>query len=128
MNEKEVRVSELSGAALDWAVAIAVKHASVEVDLLVKDGGTTGVCIFSCGVLNEWLPSTDWSQGGPLIDAHDIDVWGECGFFCAHYVVENKAIVIGKGSTRLIAACRAIVSAKLGDTVSVPVELLEVFK
>lgn len=84
--------------------------------------------------------STDWSQGGPLI--------GECltglarmgGEWCA-FALEGKAAQIfaivegyfdvdaadadGAGDTELIATCRAVVAAKLGDVVQVPAELLE---
>ena len=108
------------------------------IGLLLKKGRKTR--IYLCPIMDEykvaatvpggdlesaWMPSIDWGQGGPLIDSDDIDIWGDCGFFCAHLAIENKAIVMCKGTTRLIAACRAIVAAKLGAVVSVPEELCQ---
>ncbi len=126
----EVKTSELSGAALDWAVA------------KVEGQQYSRICHFDGDVNATYLEtldySTDWSQGGPLIDKFcsrlssngdrsgpdpetgnhydDPSPWSACAGFTAGY---------GQGKTALIAACRAIVAAHLGDTVSVPAELVQ---
>lgn len=115
MKEKfvEVKTAELVGAALDWAVA--------EADGLRPYTHKGGFWVLD-GKINAPLPkfSTDWAQGGPL--------WDEWATSMEHYDGWLVAVVGGdaQGHTKLIALCRAIVSAKLGDVVQVPVELVGV--
>lgn len=110
-----IKTRELEGAALDWAVAKTVCPACFGEDWMR-------------GWLSRGSPSTDWSQGGPLINERKVRVdptpsltsglkgWqAECW----------DTYGIGRGPTALIAACRAIVAAELGDSVDVPDELLE---
>jgi hypothetical protein len=115
-----MKTSELEGAALDWAVAL-IEHPEwkeqgfLEVfphDLSFEDGAAHIT----------YTPSTDWSQGGPIIEREKIalylngdDGWtGEDGWKRA------------TGPTPLIAAMRCYVAMKLGDEVEIPVELMEV--
>ncbi|WP_367863163.1 phage protein NinX family protein [Pseudomonas guariconensis] len=71
-------------------------------------------------------PHEDWALGGLLIEKNMVslhcpqstdDVW-------AAWVITDKGEFCQPGDTALVAACRAIVSAKLGDTVQVPKELM----
>lgn len=89
--------------------------------------------------LDRYSPSTIWSQGGPLIDKYQIRFYGvqylkgrgrgdyigaTIGF--AQTVSGENAqewADVGIGTAHLVAACRAIVAAKLGDEVEVPEEL-----
>jgi len=84
--------------------------------LLQRDGATY------------YRPSADWSQGGPLIDLYQVSVVGiENTIFHATAFYDGKTFCLcakGEGPTRLVAAMRAIVSLKLGDTVEVPAELV----
>ncbi|MDH0335133.1 phage protein NinX family protein [Metapseudomonas otitidis] len=113
-----LRTCDLIGAALDWAVAKAVTYVDY----------------------HGWSPSTDWSQGGPLIAQHRISFNHYCVggtnddgslkqalYACIGYARTYN----GKNAEKraepeeyLIAACRAIVSAHLGDSVDVPAELV----
>ena len=76
-----------------------------------------------------WSPSTDWSQGGELIQRYGCDLiyiapanaW-EAN--CWDDRVPMPGLHNQEGETPLIAAMRAIVSAKLGDEVEVPDEML----
>lgn len=68
-----------------------------------------------------WYPSTDWSQGGPIIERD--------GFVLA-FVSTAKSWVCHKriskqyhGPTPLIAAMRCYVASKLGDDIDIPEEL-----
>lgn len=112
MKEKfvEVKTSELVGPALDWAVA--------EADGLRPYPHKGGFWVLD-GKANAPLPkfSTNWAQGGPL--------WDERATSMEYYDGWLVAVVGGdaRGPTKLIALCRAIVAAKLGDVVPVPVEL-----
>jgi len=103
-----MKTAELSGTALDWAVAKCECVDEDECLYVVKKDG--------------WKPSTDWSQGGPIIEREKIalylngdDEWSaEDGW--------KRAL----GETPLIAAMRCYVAIKLGDEVDIPSELLEV--
>lgn len=109
----KVKTSELEGIALNWAVAGLVhterwRHEKYEGGLFASMHGYT--------------PSTDWSQCGPLIEEYKIITDPPDGMFpswCAWLGIDA-----GDGPTALIAICRAIVSAKLGDTVDIPDELV----
>lgn len=115
----EIKTAELTGAALDWAVA---KAEGVEISL----SGAHPHAVVDGRLVGYYAPSSKWNQGGPLIEKYKLDIGAP---------LENKngpwnaatewAHPMGyKGDTPLIAACRAIVASVLGDTVSVPKELL----
>ena len=112
--------SELTGAALDWAVA--------KCEGSVNNNGR----VLS---LTSWAPSTDWTQGGPIIerekftlmydndwkyDPTDPEDNGE------RWMADNGDLYYNPcqyGATPLIAAMRFYVASKLGDEVDVPKEL-----
>lgn len=148
-----LRTCDLIGAALDWAVAqVCVAEGSVSIDpqdaqsglpYLTFDAG--GPSIWGAGreqrgTVNRetgkpWVfhgpggrfePSADWSQCGPLIERND---WALPHRATARYHLgKYESCTPGgfphNGDTPLIAACRAIVSAHLGDSVEVPAELV----
>lgn len=67
-------------------------------------------------------PSTDWAQGGPIIEREHIGTY--------HFVLPEDGWAasvfddpIYVGPTPLIAAMRCYVASKLGDEVEVPEEL-----
>jgi hypothetical protein len=116
-NMKTIKTAELTGAALDWAVS---KCEGVDVTHLYAWDYSR----------NKY--STDWSQGGPIIE--------RLGFsrivtnISEGYTVSKKLVTLtdddeficwvhGVGPTILIAAMRCYVASKLGDTVEVPKEL-----
>ena len=107
----DVAVKDLSGAALDWAVA-QVEGKQVTP---LKTGLIFGV---ECG--HPCRYSTDWSQGGPLLHKYKACFAAyDYGYLCllAHNDLHHGQ---GKGPDHLTAACRAIVAAILGDIVKVP--------
>lgn len=122
------KTSELEGVALDYAVAVAieadfeVKANYVEINHLVDrlDGSRARVW-------EAFKPSTDWSQGGPLIDKHKVDL-APClsGNWKADSMAVFSSAPAVSGSTPLIAACRAVVTANLGYEVEVPEEMTSV--
>lgn len=103
----EVKTAELIGPALDFSAAKA-------------EG-------LNCKVIKL---STDWSQAGQLIDKYGISLVPPCG---AHndwdaYIYDSIGNTVGSAErceTALIAICRAVVAAQLGDTVQVPAELIQ---
>lgn len=105
-----MKTSELTGAALDWAVATCEKW---RLDL-VPEGS--------------YSPSTDWAQGGPLIErikGFQFKQWLESHpeSCCEAHIHNYEGDWIQFGPTPLIAAMRCYVASKLGDTVDVPEEL-----
>lgn len=146
----KVKTSELIGTVLDWAVATCEGWSEWEFD---ED---EGYAARSPAGEHGWLKlsafafSTDWSQGGPIIEREGITVircdndYGtdERGFcnsvpipvWCAttgHHTIyesrEGKEIytdALDYGPSPLIAAMRCYVAAKLGEEVEVPEELL----
>ncbi|WKW34377.1 DUF2591 domain-containing protein [Pseudomonas viridiflava] len=128
----EVKTEELSGEALNWAVAIAEKLTAFVAP--PQYGNPHLVCVmgdyFSRGGYR-YSPSTDWSQIGPLIAKHRIDLTFDRDGLVFAYLCDQDGLELPSsnkweafGETHLIAACRAIVASVLGETVSVPTELL----
>ena len=124
-----MQTNELTGAALDWAVATA-EGLPKAVDSSGLDGPVI-VCGFEQEMLHsqhrkgqEWKayrPSTNWAQGGPIIEREYIEL---------HTYSENDDGIVTwrandfmDGPTPLIAAMRCYVASTLGDTVDVPKEL-----
>lgn len=109
---KTIKVSELTGAALDWAVA--------------KRAGE-----YLAGYAVDWRNnrankySANWAKGGPIIERERISLVG-VGIVNWKASI-NKADMYTAtqyGDTPLIAAMRCYVASKLGDTVAVPKDLI----
>lgn len=130
MNMIKIAVSGLTGAALDWAVA-QVEGVNTIMLSPRKDEQRKPFALFGSMALSiggddaeySYSPSRCWHCGGPLIDKYRASIVysdDECDP-CA-WTDDTAA---WSATTPLIAACRAIVAAKLGVTVEVPVGLLE---
>lgn len=125
----EVRVSNLIGAPLDWAVA---KVESVETSWrygreLVQVHDRGGIKLIE-SIRSIYSPSADWSQGGPLVDKHHGGLHYEAHLADANFRYSSGPGRSGfwcYGPTALIAFCRGLVKAKLGGTVQVPKELIQ---
>ena len=88
--------AELTGAALDWAVA-------------------------KCEGEPVYSYSTNWLFGGPIIEREQIGVFPvETGWVAEQNIFSG---CVTSGQTPLIAAMRCYVASKLGDDVEVPNEL-----
>ena len=102
-----MKTSELIGPALDWAVAKCEGYANDEIS-------------------DTWNYSTDWAQGGPIIEREEIDIYcyespkSGCGWWVAEITGKRAK---AKGHTPLIAAMRCYVASKLGDEIEIPEEL-----
>jgi len=109
-----VKVSELQGAALDWAVAKCI-HLINGDDLDI-------------GFIKEYAytPSTNWAQGGPIIEQERISVEPCFDWQWVATLTEGPNIAFEEeGPTPLIAAMRCHVANKMGDEIEVPDELME---
>jgi len=126
----EVKTAELSGPSLRWAVAQAE---GLEVTIHPPAYGN-GHRLAVNGKTEAYRPDTDWGQGGPLLDRHCKSfgcvqdgrdgTWRAFGYGKGEAFDPNRTMRLASGPSILVAACRAIVAAKLGDTVAVPAELL----
>lgn len=118
----KIKTSDLTGTALDWAVGYIMGE-----KLHILDRQIVWP--------EDYSPSTDWAQGGPLIEREKLtltydDDWkydptdpednGERWMATNGDVYDSPCQY---GATPLIAAMRCYVSFKLGDEVEIPEEL-----
>jgi hypothetical protein len=99
------KTSELTGAALDWAV-----------------------CHLEGEQMSQYTRySTDWSQGGPIIEREAIGFWkyqfDAKGNENPGWYAEKFDGFFECGPTPLIAAMRCYVVSRLGDTIDIPSDL-----
>lgn len=111
------KVSELEGTLLDAAVAKAAGF-PLDGDGDRLDERTNG------GAPSPFHPSTDWRDGGPIIERERINVeWGPdrgepYDIWQAHIYGESvNKWSEGEGDTPLIAAMRAYCASKFGEEV-----------
>lgn len=138
---EKIRVSEASGPVLDWLVGVV--NNTPNLHLVAKPGK---LCVYGAlpmpsGELLDWpfQPSTDWAQGGPIIEREGINTFkynkldeSETDKWCGHKIVKRtdwrgdslSVAVAMDGPTPLIAAMRCYVTSKLGEEIEVPDELL----
>jgi hypothetical protein len=93
----KIKTVDLTGAALDWAVA-------------------------KCEGKPSWMMgfSTEWEKGGPIIERERINIRDDGG---DQWAADDSIRAAAYGPTPLIAAMRCYVASKLGDEVEVPEEL-----
>lgn len=133
MKMVRVNVHQLTGAALDLAVAKCegwawdVDTGEHLLKLVVPGQDHWGGPSIRRRELRELAYSTDWSQGGPIIDREHISTnwldtqWqANVGFDPE----SGESDADEAGPTSLVAAMRCYVSWKLGEMVEVPEVLL----
>ena len=108
----KIKTAELTGPALDWAVARCEGYEYEWVALYRKSRGKPNYSI-------------DWAQGGPIIERerielHNATATDSTGMWVAH----GKEQVYSYGPTPLFAAMRCFVIGRYGDMIDVPEELL----
>ena len=110
----KIKTSELTGAALDWAVA---KCEGVETEKFAESPS-----LFFGKGFDKWRPSTDWAQGGPIIEREGINIG--CHLDGAEWVARNYwGEYESIGHTALVAAMRCLVASRFGDEIEIPEEL-----
>ena len=117
----KIKTSELTGTALDWAVA---KCEGIQDSEFVRTH------------MDAWPYSINWSQGGPIIEREGIDLYCNVptnpahkdpswrGSWRAKYHRCGYGTDMSHGHTPLIAAMRCYVASKLGAEVEIPNELI----
>ena len=116
-----MKTNELTGAALDWAVAKAEGATDFWFDTVatywVKLDGKDRALRY--GWAQSYLPSTEWAQGGPIMEREKIGVLPSGNA----YYERDGGVYFSYGPTPLIAAMRCYVASKLGDEIDLPKEL-----
>jgi len=130
----KIKTSELTGAALDWAVAQNMTggelfqsgRVAYAVVLQSVGGIISPYFVEDSGVVRcEFEPSANWLQGGPIIERELIELrYDRTGRWANAWIASTLERMLG-GPTPLIAAMRCYVAAKLGDEVDIPEELLK---
>lgn len=119
----QVKTSELSGVAIDWIVA-KCDEASVSYENIHFGGKALGMVYdHPDGYCAKYSPSSNWLQGGPIIEREKISLWPIDSEFYAESYNNGKNGTITKGKTPLQAAMRCYVASKLGDVVEIPEEI-----
>lgn len=140
-----LKTSDLTGPALDWAVATAlgisftlhrgrpaqVKHFDPEGPAHDFDASANKMYLYL-------QYSTNWADGGPLLEPNDIIYWRDGENFralmpdhdsCGGYydpdcgVLDVSTFDGQEGPTALIAATRCLVSQRFGQDIDVPDEV-----
>lgn len=110
-----MKVSELTGAELDfWAAkaegkAVLILNNECFLGIWHSPQGDVGLCSYS--------PSTDWSQGGPIIERMkptSFYYWEPTGLWTCAW---GNGPRWATGVTPLIAAMRCLVASKFGEEV-----------
>lgn len=118
-----MKTAELAGIALDWAVCKAAGLIDAYPKLAKADRFSA---LHSKGTDRSVHPSTDWAQGGPIIERMKISLdqrEGEpCCAFLGVPVRYEHAMFAPKGQP-LIAAMRCFVASKFGNEIDIPEEL-----
>ena len=137
-----MKTSELTGHALNWAVAMAEgdkvyrprlgRPSDWDKEAYLKDGSDDRwvVRVQNPRVAHfvDWTynPSGDWMQGGPIIEREGISVMYRTGVRMIANINGQYEQTIGhrhKGNLGLIVAMRCYVASKLGDDIEIPKEL-----
>lgn len=114
----KVKVRELGGAALDWAVVKCE-------DKNIYQIWSNQINVIEGRNWIEFSPSTDWAQGGPIMDENEIGTWPPDEEH-PHWTAGAKGVAQAfTGTTRLIAAMRCYVASQLGEEIEVPMKLFK---
>ena len=130
-----MKTSELQGAALDWAVAKCEGHDNVRVK--ERDDLSKAIVIMEhtscpdnkpgCAVMHlkgtYYDPTTNWSQGGPILDREKMMLEPYNDQWRAHKFTDEPPFIKAFGPTMLTAGLRCFIASRLGDEVDVPEEL-----
>ncbi|MDR5799080.1 MULTISPECIES: phage protein NinX family protein [Caballeronia] len=128
-----VKVRDLTGQTLDWAVAKCEGLPITHDPMGFKSGSEAGYWIWDnapkgmmAKIGRNYTPSNSWAQGGPILDRerpHLCPILLD-GLPAYEAWPDGKRDGRQYGETALIAAMRSYVASKLGEDVDVPAELV----
>ena len=125
----KIKTTELTGPALDWVVAQVI-HADLQRTYGEPVFNPKTKRIYQTQGLQQigvnYSPSTNWAQGGPIIESNEIDLKSvEEGVWQASNIFDDMEWYHFLGYSPLEAAMRCHVAHKLGEEVEIPEELLK---
>lgn len=133
----KIITQNLTGAALDWAVAMAIGVRPIVYETH---------CYIGLDPEEAFSPSSNPAQGQPIMERKGIATWRREEGWSAAYppassddhchvnhgwydpvggAIDFASDAGAKGATQLQAAMRSLVNAKLGDVVEIPEELVQ---
>lgn len=124
-----VRTQQLSGQALNWAVAD-----TLNVPVVVVDGVVHDAILRELGVdgSTEYNPATNWALAGPIFERARIDLKAPRPvgqLFVAYVPIFSNGFMKESGycagDTMLEAGLRACVRHAVGDFIEIPKELVK---
>lgn len=140
-----MKTSELTGVALDWAVAKALGFKDKQFHFVRGYHSTRKRHIITQVMVSlsfrqgsyDFSPHDSWADGGPIIEREDLCTWISAEPEKGKWAAANRAWMDlpvdseefhnlpdpWHGPTPLIAAMRCFVASKLGDEVELPEEL-----
>ncbi len=123
----KIKTSELTGPALDWVVAQVV-HANLQLTYGEPVFNPKTKRIYQTQGLQQigvnYSPSTNWSQGGPIIEREGITVCHGSPVHGLEWLAcDRSSTHIQHGPSYLIAAMRCFCASKLGEEVELPEKL-----
>ena len=130
----KVKVSELIGAALDWAVAKAAENLYPKGDVRLLDGRLFTIEPGDHERTDTWRnynPTQNWQLGGPILTferiSRTIDHSGQwIAYWTDGYTEGDEGLKwMHCDRSELVAGLRCYVASKLGDEVEVPDELVQ---
>ena len=121
----KTRTSELIDLALDWAVA-KCEGLQPLIHYNFQKGRHVVPHPYYEGFDYGFFPSTDWAQGGPIIERERINTivtfTGET--WIGHIGHDGNYAFHQTGPTPLVAAMRCYVASRFGEEIDVPEDLL----
>lgn len=125
-----MKTNELTGTALDWAVALANERNPIIHKIQCGTNNSPfkfkGYVAIPCGNGDCWTyePSVKWELAGPIIEREHINISNSLTAHWMAFIYDGvDMLYMIDGQTPLIAAMRCYVASKLGDDVDVPEEL-----
>jgi hypothetical protein len=112
-----IKAAELTGVALDWAVAKCEEKTDKGVDDIT----------WMPFLVAHFQPSTDWAQGGPIIEREEIEITikpSNSKYNGQEIIAHIYPETAKSGKTYLEAAMRCYVASKFGAEIEIPNELI----
>ena len=121
----KIKTNELTGPTLDWLVAKCQGYVEQGVYGTPEFRDSEVYLCYCDAVLNScYSPTTDWAQGGPILDRERITIRQWTNMPIIHAYMPHDGAPWGAGPTPLIAAMRCLITSKLGSEIEVLDELL----
>lgn len=126
----QVKSQDLSGSALNWAVALCEhKQGFITQGMPCFDNNTKRVykteSLLSIGV--NFTPSASWSDGGPIIEREEIHLLRANSQWIASIKYNDRRTdwrILAMADSPLVAAMRCYAASRLGNKVEIPESLV----